>query len=181
MQLVNLKCPNCGAKSDFKFNSVYDNTVTCGFCGSEFSVKEVGNTKMHNKNLPHNIRIGKPSLGPAVGGWFLIFMGSVWLSLIVSDINSVKGEVFAMIPMTAAALGFGGALLWKYYILKGRFSRFHIYQSIVLEHKIRYLNEISEIIGKPYDVVLKDLQYMVENRYIANAYINLKKREIIVK
>ena len=54
------------------------------------------------------------------------------------------------------------------------------YLAIVINGNVRQLDSISAAVGKPYDVVKKELQKLIDDGYFRNAYINESTREIVI-
>ena len=54
------------------------------------------------------------------------------------------------------------------------------YLAIVVNGNVRQLDSISAAVGKPYDKVKEDLQKLIDDGYLKNAYINESTREIVL-
>ena len=54
------------------------------------------------------------------------------------------------------------------------------YLAIIVNGNVRQLDNISAAVGKPYDAVKKDIQALIDDGYLKNAYINESTREVVL-
>ena len=54
------------------------------------------------------------------------------------------------------------------------------YLAIVVNGNVRQLDSIASAVGKPYDTVKQDLQKLIDDGFLKNAYINEANREIVL-
>lgn len=54
------------------------------------------------------------------------------------------------------------------------------YIAVIVNGNVRQLDQIASAMGKPYDIVKKDIQSMIDKGYLKNAYINETTHEIVL-
>lgn len=108
-------------------------------------------------------------------------------ALTASKILNVLGTLFIVVGIITLIAVVGVFYLALGIILK-KFSKKLInsaenvkkYLAIVINGNVRQLDSIAAAVGKPYDVVKKDLQKLIDDGYFKNAYINEANREIVL-
>ena len=108
-------------------------------------------------------------------------------ALTASKILNLLGTLFIVVGVITLIAVVGIFYLALGIILK-KFSKKLInsaenvkkYLAIVINGNVRQLDGIAAAVGKPYDVVKKDLQKLIDDGYFKNAYINEANREIVL-
>lgn len=54
------------------------------------------------------------------------------------------------------------------------------YLAVIVNGNVRQLDSIASAVGKPYDAVHKDIEKMIDQGYLKNAYINEGMRELVL-
>ncbi|MCL1832075.1 MAG: hypothetical protein FWG45_04080 [Oscillospiraceae bacterium] len=137
---------------------------------------------------PKNV---KQSAAMAVWGWILAILGFGWTFMAVSfaanvsimefeeDVNE-KGMTIMILGFGVLALAGGITLIVTHYKRKRALARYAVYWNIIFNNRTNSINEIAAITGINYETVLKDLQYMVSHQHIANAYVDIQNRIIVI-
>ena len=108
-------------------------------------------------------------------------------ALTASKILNLLGNIFVVVGVITLIVIIGIFYLAVGIVLK-KFSKKLLasadnvkkYLAIVVNGNVRQLDSISAAVGKPYDVVKKDLQKLIDDGYLKNAYINESTREIVL-
>lgn len=108
-------------------------------------------------------------------------------ALTASKILNILGTILIVLGVVTIFVGVGVFYLIAGIVLK-RFSKKLLesaentkkYLAIVINGNVRQLDSIAATVGKPYDEVKKDLQKLIDNGYLKNAYINESTREIVI-
>ncbi len=114
------------------------------------------------------------SKGLKVLGVILTTFGVLGFIGCISDPASFSGAVVSLFFIAG-----GVALLRKAKKLRKEAESIKQYLAIVVNGNVHQLDSISATIGKPYDVVKSEIQKMIQNGYLKNAYINEATREIV--
>lgn len=113
-------------------------------------------------------------------GWAMVVLGIIYIFMgLAGQLTELSESAATIVIFDLIFLGIG---IWS--ITKGK------YMSIQGEKHNRYisvinggqtnLNAISSAVSVPYQIVVKDLQKMIEDGILENAYIDLTTREIVL-
>ena len=87
-----------------------------------------------------------------------------------------SGDVGAIIFFAAA----GAALLYLANKNKKDAAAIKQYLNIIINGGEKQLDSIAATVGKPYDIVKKDIQMMIDKGFLKKAYINENTREVVL-
>ena len=93
----------------------------------------------------------------------------------ISDPESTGGAVTALFFIIG-----GAALINKAKKLQKEAESTKQYLAIIVNGNVRQLDNIAAATGKNYDVVKAEVQKMIQNGYLKNAYINENTREVVL-
>lgn len=93
----------------------------------------------------------------------------------VSDPETADGAIVAFFFIIG-----GGALINKAKKLNKEAESIKRYLAIIVNGNVRQLDSIAAATGKKYDVVKADVQKMIKQGYLKNAYINENTREVVL-
>lgn len=105
----------------------------------------------------------------------LVVFGSIGFFGCVSDPEATGGAVVAFFFIVG-----GIALIRKAKKLSKEAESTKQYLAIIINGNVRQLDSIAAATGKSYDVVKSEVQKMIENGYLKNAYINENTREVVL-
>lgn len=108
-------------------------------------------------------------------------------ALTASKILNLLGTILIVVGVVTLIVGIGIFYLIAGIVLK-KFAKNLLnsaenvkkYLAIVINGNVRQLDSIAAAVGKPYDVVKKDLQKLIDDGYFKNAYIDEAAREIVL-
>ncbi len=101
-------------------------------------------------------------------GIFLLSVGALGLIGFISDADY---DVAAMLVCVFFIVG-GVMLLRKAKQTQVQADNIKRYISIIVNHNVREIDAISKAMGRPYDDVKSDIQDLINNDFLKNAYIN---------
>lgn len=123
---------------------------------------------------------------------------AVMTSTILGIISSILGYIIIIkscisiitISITLKKYYFSNIVAWifiavgifliiKGKMIKDRIKRFKEYIKLIIEQYLTNLNDIANSTGKTVYFVKKDIQYMIDKKFFANAQIDSKTSEII--
>lgn len=105
----------------------------------------------------------------------LAIFGALGFIGCVSDPETTGGAVVAFFFIIG-----GIALVRKAKKLSKEAESTKQYLAIIVNGNVRQLDSIAAATGKPYDVVKAEIQKMIKNGYLQNAYINENTREVVL-
>jgi len=117
----------------------------------------------------------------SVIAWVLIVIGGLGFIGMLSDTSGDSEGVAGGIVIVLAMVVGGILLLRKASKTKKTAARYKKYIDIVINQNVRSIDNIASAVGLSYNVATKDLQDMVNNGYLKDAYIHQGNREIILK
>lgn len=115
---------------------------------------------------------GKGLKGLGIG---LAVFGAIGFIGCISEPDGAGGAVVAFFFILGGAL-----LIRKAKKLSKEAEKTKQYLAIIVNGNVRQLDSIAAATGKTYDVVKADVQKMIQNGYLKNAYINENTREVVL-
>lgn len=115
---------------------------------------------------------GKGLKGLGIG---LAIFGALGFIGCVSDPDAVGGAVAAFFFIIG-----GAVLVNKGKKLNKEAENIKQYLAIIVNGNVRQLDNIAAATGKKYDTVKADVQKMIKQGYLKNAYINENTREVVL-
>ncbi len=108
-------------------------------------------------------------------------------ALTASKILGLLGTIFIVVGVVTIFVGVGIFYLILGIVLKNFSKKLRIssenvkkYLAIIINGNVRQLDAIAATVGKSYDVVKSDIQKLIDDGYLKNAYINESTREIVL-
>lgn len=105
----------------------------------------------------------------------LAIFGAIGFAGCISDPDAAGGAVVAFFFIIG-----GAALVNKAKKLTKEAESVKQYLAIIVNGNVRQLDNIAAATGKKYDVVKADVQKMIKQGYLKNAYINENTREVVL-
>lgn len=123
-------------------------------------------------------------------GLYLLFTKSKedkQTALTAAKILKFLGNLFIVIGIITLVMVVGIFYIIVGIILKKLAKKLRIsaettkkYLAIIINGNIRGLDAIATAVGKPYDTVKKDIQKLIDDGYLKNAYIDEGNREVVL-
>lgn len=88
---------------------------------------------------------------------------------------STVGEGFGVLYLAG-----GVALIVSSIISKSNSKKIKKYLSVIINSNVLQLDNISSTVGKPYDVVVEDIQKMIDKGFLKDAHIDNSQRIIVL-
>ena len=105
----------------------------------------------------------------------LAIFGAIGVVACISEPDGAGGAVVAFFFVLGGIL-----LVKKAKKLSKEAESIKQYLSIIVNGKVHQLDSVAAATGKSYDVVKAEVQKMIQNGYLKNAYINENTREVVL-
>ena len=119
--------------------------------------------------------------GKLIGGLGVLLYVCAAFCLLPTIFNGGDSDLFLGGAVMVAFCGAAGFALKKVSknIVKNA-NDVKQYLAVIVNGNMRQLDSIASAVGKPYDVVRKDIGRMIDQGYLKNAYINEGMRELVL-